>query len=132
MGLDNGFRLKNVKRHWIPEFVELPFSAKETWDEQDVELVYWRKCWGLRAAVLRVLHAKPDAYESEVEAEDIPAIIRAITPFMSKEYWEDEGESIWTFEEKFPHLVQDLVNLKWLEGYLKEHPESKCYFYDSY
>lgn len=128
MGLDNGFRISGLKREQIPSFV----AENIVYEDGEIELVYWRKCWGLREAVLSTLHAKKDEYEVPVDAEDIPAIVRAITPFFSKEYWDEEGESIWTFEEKFPHLIQDVINLKWLESYMKDHPEVKCYFYDSY
>lgn len=131
MGLDNGFEVKGLKRSEIPSFVKYIWYD---WykPDQDIELVYWRKCWGLREAVLKVLHGEPDRYEFKVEAEDIPAIIRAIQPFFSKEYWEEEGDSVWTFEEKFPSLIQDVINLTWLKDYLESHPDSECYFYDSY
>lgn len=51
---------------------------------------------------------------------------------MSKEFWEANGDSIWTFEEKIESLTQDTLNLHWLYAYMKGHPEVKCYFYDSY
>ena len=133
LGLDNGFRISGVRNSDdIPSFVVCDDGTVYANGEVEIELVYWRKCWGLRAAVLSTLHATKDEYEVPVDVEDIPAIIRAITPFFSKEYWDEEGESIWTFEEKFPYLIQDVINLKWLESYMKDHPEVKCYFYDSY
>ena len=126
MGLDNGFILKKVDKTTIPKFVT--YSEYE----DEIEVVYWRKCWGLRNAVLNVLHASSDKFEFQVEAEDIPAILRAIYPFFSEEYWEEHGESIWLFEEKIDSLVHDVIDLAWLETYLTEHPEVECYFYDSY
>ena len=101
-------------------------------EENEVELIYWRKCWGLRDAVLQVLHAGDEGGSYQVDAEDIPAILRSIFPFMSKEFWEANGDSIWTFEEKIESLTQDALNLHWLYAYMKGHPEVECYFCDSY
>ena len=48
--------------------------------------------------------------------------------------WDDDdfGGSIWTFEEMFPRLAQDIVDLGWLKSYLMTHPQAVAYFYDSY
>lgn len=129
MGLDNGFRLKYVDRTTIPNFIHY---KDDFMGENEVELVYWRKCWGLREVVMGVLHMTNTDYEKRVEAEDIPAILRALYPFLSKEYWEENADSIWTFEESISNFTQDILNLKWLKGYLEEHPNVECYFYDSY
>ena len=128
MGLDNGFRVEGLKQSDIPSFVKIPWS----YGNGEIDLVYWRKCWGLRAVVLGVLHSKPDEYEIQVKAEDIPAIIREIKPFFNAETWEEDGNSIWEFDEIFDNLFQSVINLMWLETYLRENPDVKCYFYDSY
>lgn len=127
MGLDNGFRVKGLKRSDIPSFVKIT-----SYSNDEVELVYWRKCWGLRAAVFRALHGKSNEYEIKVEAEDIPAIIREIKPFFDAKTWEEESDSIWEFDEMFDNLFQSVINLMWLETYLRENPDVECCFYDSY
>lgn len=129
MGLDNGFILKTKDTIKVPSCVEL-FDYE--FKDNEYEVVYWRKCWGLRKAVLKVLHAPDDAYHIPVEAEDIPAIIRAIQPFFSKEYWAENADSIWEYDEFFDNLIQTVLNLSWLKTYLEEHPAAFCYFYDSY
>lgn len=83
--------------------------------------------------ITKVLHMDKDTYEAKVEAEDLRAILRKMPQFFDKTYWEDEGDSIWTFEEAFENiLLQQTINLYWLESYLSEHPDKECYFYDSY
>lgn len=129
MGLDNGFILKKINKADIPSFIRYDDEYRE---ENEVELIYWRKCWGLRNAVLRVLHVEDERGYYRIDAEDIPAILRNLYPFLSKEYWEDNADSIWTFEEKVESLIQDILNLKWLYAYMEDHPEVECYFYDSY
>lgn len=129
MGLDNGFILKNINKADIPRFIRYDDNYMK---ENEVELVYWRKCWGLRDAVLQVLHAGDEGGDYQVDAEDIPAILRSIYPFLSKEFWEANADSIWTFEEKIDSLTQDTLNLHWLHAYMEGHPEVECYFYDSY
>ena len=134
MGLDNGFVVHGLKHKDIPSFVTLPMHISEHHDNSDtVEIAYYRKCWGLRDAILGVLHAHHSGGDFRVEAEDIPAIINVIRPFFSEEYWNDEGDSIWSFAEAFNYmLVQQTINLQWLHSYMTVHPEVTCYFYDSY
>lgn len=131
MGLDNGFVICNLNKKDVPSFAS--FSPLYDNDESDkVVVIYWRKCWGLRGAVLDVLHASDDDYHIPVEAEDIPAIIRVIKPFFNEQYWGDEGGSIWTYDEIFDNLVNSVLTLEWMKWYLEEHPDVTCYFYDSY
>ena len=136
MGLDNGICVSGLKRTDIPNFVKLP----ETIDYDDgevgeIDIAYWRKCWGIRNAILSTLHARIDGNNgsTDVDAEDIPAIIRDLMSFCSKEAWESKGNSIWEFEEAFENsLIQPILNLKWLHSYMLSHPKVKCRFYDSY
>lgn len=131
MGLDNGFIAKGIKREDIPNFVRPPFDDYGD-EDRGIELAYWRKCWGLRGAILDTLHGKDGGY-TVVDAEDFPALIQAIKPFFSKEYWDECGDSIWDFYEYFEiGLLQQIINLMWLGDYMKTHPEVTCYFYDSY
>ena len=131
MGLDNGIVAQGISKSDIPNFVHLPFECVE--EDQDTEhvIAYWRKCYGVREAILSVLHGAIQDH-TNIDAEDLPAIRRALVPFMSKEHWESEGDSIWEFEEIFESLLHDLINLFWLEQYMRDHPEVKCYFYDSF
>lgn len=131
MGLDNGFVMCNLNKKDVPDFAT--FWLLHDYSEPDkAEVIYWRKCWGLRNVVLDVLHASDNDYRIPVEAEDIPAIIRAIKPFFNEQYWEDEGRSIWTYDEMFDNLVNSVLTLEWMKWYLEEHPDVSCYFYDSY
>ena len=132
MGLDNGFLVKGLKAQDIPSFLILPLRRPFKFNSDDeIEIAYWRKCWGVREAILQAIHGKEGGF-TPVEAEDFPAIIRALIPFFSEKKWEEEGESIWAYEEVFENNLNNITNLKWLSAYIKEHPEIKCRFYDSF
>ena len=123
--------MRGLKREDIPCFVKLPFDFD--YDDGGIEIAYYRKAWGLRNMILGVLHMPIDCYSMNVDAEDLRAILRNMVPFFKQDYWEDEGDSIWTFDEAFPFtLLQQTINLKWLCSYMEEHPEVTCDFYDSY
>ena len=131
MGLDNGFVVHGLKKSDIPCFVKLPFD----FDRKDggIEIAYYRKCWGLRNMILGILRTPSDCYDMNVDTEDLRAILRNMVPFFKQDYWEDEGDSIWTFDEAFPFMLfQQTINLLWLCSYMEERPEVTCYFYDSY
>ena len=59
MGLDNGFICKNIKRNEIPSYVRLPWDCRD----EDIEIAYFRKCWGIRGEIIRLLHVKDDEYK---------------------------------------------------------------------
>jgi hypothetical protein len=131
MGLDNGIYLQDIKREQIkfPWFVSLPFDNDF---ENRLEICYWRKCWGIRSKIRTILRMKEDEFEHEVEEDDIPALVRALEVFLDEEYWDQFADSIWSYNEYKPHLLEQIKNLLWLREYLKEHLNVKCYFYDSY
>lgn len=59
-------------------------------------------------------------------------IIKGLVQFMDKEYWEDNANSIWTYDEFKDHLAEDLVNFAFILGYMKQNPDVYLEFYDSY
>ena len=127
MGLDNGIILECP----YEDFETIPYFDKHDMDYGDQHLAYWRKCWGIRSAIMRVIHGK-DGEDMPIEAEDIPALIRTLKPFLSRDYWDEEADSIWEYEEHFDNTYKVLLRLEWLKDYLKKNPNVKCYFYDSY
>lgn len=135
MGLDNGIMLKLSEKKVPENFPTTPsdFDLKYNLEERsELEIAYWRKCWGVRAMILKVLHAGDDGGDYPVGAEDLPAIRRGLVKFLNPKTWEEKADSIWEFEEIYESLLQQLINLKWLERYLETHPADSAYFYDSY
>ena len=132
MGLDNGIRVKGIPEE---DKKKIPYY-NESWGdflkEGEIEPIYWRKCWGLRREVISVLHMSKDEFKKEIDPEDIPALIRALMPFLSRDYWDRDADSIWEYDEYFQTIYKNLVFLEWLKYYYKEHPDIEVYFYDSY
>ena len=129
MGLDNGILIKRKSKGLnissIPNFVK--FENLEGY----IELAYWRKCWGIRNEIIKKLHMKDDEYERSLDREDIPAIIKILYKFLSKEYWDENADSIWEFEDQVDNIIQCIINLKWLYSYM-ENNDIEIIFYDSY
>lgn len=127
MGLDNGIEIKNYKEMGIvyPSFIVASADFPE-------EICYWRKCWGIRNAIMAIIHGD-DNVGGEVCLENLPLIIDELKRFAYKEVWETEGRSIWSYEDFMEYQYgKSLCNLSWLYEYWKCHPELKVYFYDSY
>lgn len=134
MGLDNGIIIREPQA--IKEDLEKCPCFK--WDENDAQngymhMAYWRKCWGIRKAILKVLHVdeKGDG-EFQIEYDDLPAILRALKPFLKEKIWDEEANSIWQYDEYIDDMVDDYIKLTWLAEYMKTHKDVKVYFYDSY
>ena len=134
MGLDNGIEAKNINPADIPGFVTIE-EQPYTREKGLMEVCYWRKCWGIRGMILGVLFAQnlpEEKYSYDLEWKEVENIARGLLPFLDKEYFNENAESIWDFEEMQEHLLQDIINLTWLAWYMKSHPEVKVSFYDSY
>lgn len=141
MGLDNGIilRCKNkIDLNKLPWFVDIELEDYEfdTRKKQtnNYEITYFRKCWGIRGEICRLLHSPEDGGYSAVDSEDIPAIIRILEKYSEKNYWNENAESIWEFEDQIYNIRQTIKNLLWLKTYLEENKDnvSECVWYDSY
>lgn len=128
MGLDNGFICKNIKRDEIPSYVRLPWDCRD----EDVEIAYFRKCWGIRNEILEKLHVKDDEYKIPVEKEDIIPIVKILMKYLDREYYDENADSIWEYDEYKENIQHSIINLVWLRVYMETHPDVTCYFYDSY
>ena len=128
MGLDNGFICKNIKRDEIPSYVRLPWDCRD----EDVEIAYFRKCWGIRGEIIRLLHVKDNEYKISVEKEDIIPIVKILMKYLDREYYDENADSIWEYDEYKENIQHSIINLMWLRVYMETHPDVTCYFYDSY
>lgn len=128
MGLDNGIILRDVnpKDLTINKLVNL-----DNLGDTSVEICYWRKCWGIRNAIIEKLHLN-DGEESKLDIEDIPVIIKILFDFYGQTEWEENADSIWEWDEFKDTLRQQILNLTWLYDYMLTNPECEVIFYDSY
>lgn len=133
MGLDNGIYVKSNRREITRDI--LPESLVYPFDGNDVEIAYWRKCWGLRNNILNVLGTRfaEDNYKSEIDTiEKVQDVMDVIYYFMDKEHWESEGDSIWKYENSIRGLRDDYMNLVIMIEFMKDNPDVYFVFYDSY
>ena len=128
MGLDNGFICKNIKCDEIPSYVKWPEDGRD----EDIEIAYFRKCWGIRGEIIRLLHVKDDEYKIPVEKEDIIPIVKILMKYLDREYYDENADSIWEYDEYKENIQHSIINLMWLRVYMETHPDVTCYFYDSY
>lgn len=134
MGLDNGFYIvsnkQKITRDMLPDGIVYPFDKDY---DGKVEIVYWRKNWGLRNAILRRFGTMPYDYIINIETpEDVMDLIEEIASWLDKEKWENDGNSIWDYDVIRPILVQNIVNLAIACAIMVEHPDVYLQFYDSY
>ena len=136
MGLDNGFLVKSNRRKLtredLPKIIQYPFES----DYGDgPEIIYWRKCWGLRNMVLDLLGKRSEAdnvcgvYIFE-KADQVFEVIKALLPWFDEEHWEEDSDSIWTYREMEDTLKQNICNLAAVYGF--QNPDVYLEFYDSY
>lgn len=135
MGLDNGFYVKSKKRkitrEMLPSIIKYPFDTDYG---DNIEIVYWRKNWGLRYGVLDILGKRfEDEYKYEIDkSKTVEEIIELIAIFLDPEKWENDGQSIWSADEARPGLIRDIVNLAAIQIFMEENLDVYLEFYDSY
>lgn len=129
MGLDNGIVIKKIKKEDIPSFIK--YEEYYSGSEPVFEIAYWRKCWGIRQVIANVLHSYGEYANESINREDIPALVEALVPFLGKDYWDRNADSIWEYEEQVANTRKILINLLWLYIFMENH-DVKVEFYDSY
>ena len=96
MGLDNGIRIENIKKSQLPRFLHYPFKA---FDDNDVEICYWRKCWNIRESIFDVISksTNDNEYKYYLTLDNIIAIRKElIWWFLHPHEWE-HSRTIWTY-----------------------------------
>lgn len=140
MGLDNGIILHSrnmIKAKDHPECVT-SLGAHDDYNggpEFDYEICYWRKCWNIRNKVAYTFDLPRDYVQKyDLSIGDVKQIWHIINELNSPHIWENEGGSMWTYEEMHDHLDRDLLALEWLIHFMRTHKEEDyaVEFYDSY
>lgn len=133
LGLDNGIDLhiKNVENY---QKAYKLFKHEEWYKPGEVEVCYWRKCYCIRNAILRVVDTQvTNEYEYPVTLDNIDDIIKSFKYFLHKHEWEYEADTIWEWDKwTRRNQARNLIGLYRLKHWLKKHPEDTAYFYDSY
>ena len=135
MGLDNGIR---VKKNTLTKLINIDYTfTNDRYKSNEIEITYWRKCWGLRNDIIKYLTEKynvsQDSYLFNLEAEDIKQSIEILISWYDKKKWNSESQSIWTWKEIKGNLLDNIRNLSYLLGKMEDHPNGfVVYFYDSY
>lgn len=132
MGLDNGFILRNPGSREFPDIIKQ--RVKEWASSDEPEVIYWRKCYSFRDAVLDIIQNpnEEETYDYDVPRDKIPEIIEELSNYLDYEYWEYNADTIWDYEDFVGSFYLDILILNWLYFYLKDNPSSSLTFYDSY
>lgn len=137
MGLDNGIYIKSnkrkVTRDMLPAGLIYPFDSDFS---DEVEILYWRKNWGLRDDVLDAFDwsgMSDEQYKFEIDTpEQVMTFIEVIAKWLDEEHWDDDARSIWTYKEIRPVLIQNIINLSMIYTFMIGNPDIYLEFYDSY
>lgn len=97
----------------------------------DLEVAYWRKCWGVRSLIYDAIGVKP-CNDSEIllTRNNIINIIKTLKT-LNKHNWADLGNQYWEWNEYKHNHKSNIRNLKRLAKIMK-HNDIQVIFYDSY
>ena len=62
----------------------------------------------------------------------ILTLIELTAQWLDEMRWENEGQSIWEYDEIRPILIRDISNLAILYGFMLNNPDVVVEFYDSF
>lgn len=139
MGLDNGiyWKPRNNKEKDVafPDYVDFYYDSFEN----EYEVCYWRKCWGLRGHIFDIIDnaAKVEVdsgqYGYELIRADLVQIQQMLIDYLRYPDRWDEEKNYWDFDNVKEGLTQNIVNLGWMIDYMRlESPMAFVYFMDSY
>ena len=131
MGLDNGINVCSKER--ILTRKDLPSIIKYPWaEDNDLEIVYWRKYWGLRTEICRSFPYEDYYHITFNTPEEVKDLIKIICSWIDPERWEYEGQSVFSFDDALPNLAQSVINLTAICEFMETNPDIYLEFYDSY
>ena len=134
MGLDNGFLVKSDRRQltraMLPDQMMYPFD--EDYND-DIEIVYHRKDWGWRNDIMQHFGWGENKYTHTIDTPaQVLELIELTAHWLDEGRWEEEGRSIWDYDQARPHLIEDIINFACIYGFMKDNPDVYLEFYDSY
>ena len=132
MGLDNGIRIDKERTK-----ANITFNPAIVGDSFTNELLYWRKCWGLRDDIVNYLcdkyNVERDFYSQDLDVDDLIKIREIIHSWSHKKKWTRESRSIWSWKSIKRSLRKDAEILAYLIALKeKEGDNLVLFFYDSY
>lgn len=130
MGLDNGIYIKGYRKK--------PFYVKDALydQEEQIDLAYWRRHYGLRHDILNMLDLDYNSNDSKIslnieQIKKIRSMIKSIT-FSKKEYIDSCGD-YWDYNfYSILRGIRQMINLTWAIREIKNNPEVEVIWYDSY
>ena len=143
MGLDNGIMIKIKDENKLNPniFQELGFIKYGSHNDFPYEILYWRKCWNIRDVIMNHLEnnhittCDDCSYDMAMSLNVLESLITDILPdCYSPTWWQENNDSIWTFDEICTTYYRDLLKAIRLVERLRDVDPSayEIYFYDSY
>jgi hypothetical protein len=130
MGLENGIIIRGVKRKDLPFLMRYPFD--QDYNDNEVEICYWRKYWGLRNWFLK--EAFPNEFHNKsyykLDVEKVRILKRIIIYYL--QHPEDWDNRYWEYKHAKHILYNQRWNLFLLIFWMLKHPDAEVIFYDSY
>lgn len=133
MGLDNGImcKLKNKP----PKFLHF-YHFKS---EDEYEILYWRKYWGVRREILKILNG----YDStnigcndgifNISYDQMKTIFHLCVKLCNKKFFDEyAGSHVFNYEDSKKIMRWNVLRAGWLLMKMKFDKSIKPYFYDSY
>lgn len=121
--------VKKHKNETVNKLLSYVFTYDKYFDE--FEILYYRKSWNIRHLIM---YATSECFnehnEIPIKHKEIKEIIKSFKS-LNEHNWEDEGSSIWTFEEIEEAIKRDIKILKKLY-FLMFFLDLQPYFIDSY
>lgn len=143
MGLDNGITLKIKDKNinlpkWLKATEQNHYSSKgEITEYKLYEIMYWRKCWDLRNALVRTLECKTN-HRVRITLNNLHYLKKTILYY----YFTWRGIKSWNTRDmnyygySFYLFRQGLIYLyriHWIRNFLEKYGHSVyIYFYDSF
>lgn len=136
MGLDNSLLVSRPKRKrpycFSPILSRFERCDYDGMTEETYEVFYFRKCWGIRGAILSILENQQGDITSPVLPREIPNLITILKRFNNEKYWDEWANSIWDYDDIKKNLRRYIRNLYLLRILMFFHPDYELSFEDSY
>lgn len=136
MGLDVGIYItsdkRKITRDMLPIAIKYPFDI----DYNDkVEIVYMRKCYAIRDELICKINwtnHEGDYYYYLEKPEEVIHMIEIVASWMDEKHWDEDGDSIWSYQEIKYTLIDWIINLAIIYTFIESNPDCCLQLYNSY
>ena len=118
MGMENWIEIESKESIKVPFWVEVDYFNNIT--RKNLMVCYWCKHYGFRDMIKNKIFGFKEGKKTRLTMYEVSEIRKILMNIANKKKWE-YARSVWEWKEVKKTVYRQIINLYWLEHYMKKH-----------